>query len=184
MNRIGVLGAVLLALLALAGCGSAPTTTSANFDRTRIGLDSVDGQVGRLRLLSVSIASPGARGSVHLAGSSAALLLTVANDGTARDVLDGASADVAERIVFRDGDGAARRHWETPVPPGGVAVLREVTGPHLELAPVRETLRSGFSVPITFRFRDAGPVTLEVPIRTYNDVPVDRVPQPLTVSNR
>jgi copper(I)-binding protein len=51
--------------------------------------------VCQLRLLSVAIASPGARGGMHLTGDSAALLLTIANDGKAEDVLTGARADVA-----------------------------------------------------------------------------------------
>jgi copper(I)-binding protein len=54
-----------------------------------------------------------------------------------------------------------------------------VTGPHLELAGLHETLRSGFSVPVTVDFRDAGPVTLEVPIRTYSDVRPDRFTEPV-----
>jgi copper(I)-binding protein len=65
------------------------------------------------------------------------------------------------------------------VPSGGVAVLREVSGPHLELSGLRKILRSGFSVPVTFDFRDAGPVTLKVPIRTYSDVRPDRFSPPL-----
>jgi copper(I)-binding protein len=141
----------------------------------------VDAQVGRLRLLSVSVASPGARGSTHVAGDSAVLLLTVANDGRDDDVLVGASTDVAERVVLRDGDDAAEPDLEVTVPAGGVAVLREVEALHMELSGLHDTLRSGFSVPVTFEFRDAGPVTAEVPVRTYRDVPVDRVPQPLTV---
>jgi copper(I)-binding protein len=180
MNRIGVVGTILLTLLVLAGCGSGQTG-SPDLDRARIEPDSVDGQVGQLRLLSVAIASPGARGSMHLAGDSAALLLTIANGGKAEDVLTGASADVAQQVIFRNGDGPPVPHLQVPVPAGEVAVLREVTAPHLELSGLRETLRSGFSVPVTFEFRDAGSVTLKVPIRTYTDVPVDRVPQPLTV---
>jgi periplasmic copper chaperone A len=178
MNRIRVVGTILLTLLVLAGCGSA-LTGSPNLDRARIGLDSVDGRVGQLRLLSVAVASPGTRGSLHIAGDSAALLLTIANDGEAEDVLTGASADVAEQVVLRDGDAAPDPRVEVPVPPGGVTVLREVTGPHLELAGLHETLRSGFSVPVTVDFRDAGPVTLEVPIRTYSDVRPDRFTEPV-----
>jgi copper(I)-binding protein len=175
MNRIRVAGAVLLTLLALAGC---TTAGSPSLDRARIGLDSVDGRVGQLRLLSVSVASPGTRGSVHLAANSAALLLTIANDGDADDALTGASAVVADRVVLRDGDASAKRQLDVSVPSGGVAVLREVTGPHLELTGLREVLRSGFSVPVTFDFRDAGSVTLEVPIRTYTDVRPDRFSLP------
>jgi copper(I)-binding protein len=177
MTRIGVVAAILLTLLALAGCASSQAG-SANLDRARIGLDSVDGQVGGLRLLSVAVASPGPRGSIHLAADSAALLLTIANDGEADDVLTGVSADVAEQVVLRDGDASPEPRVEVPVPPGGVAVLREVTGLHLELDGLDQTLRSGFSVPVIFQFRDAGTVTLEVPIRTYTDVRPDRFSTP------
>jgi periplasmic copper chaperone A len=183
MNRVGTVGAVLAAFLVFTGCGSTQTG-SPNFDLARFGLDSADGQVGPVRLISVFIASPGARGSTHLAGNSAALLLTIANDGQTDDLLTGASAEAAEHVVIRNGDAAADRQVQVPVPAGGVAVLREVTAHHLELSGLRETLRGGLSVPVTFRFRDAGVFTLEVPVRTYTDVPVDRVPQPLSAPNR
>jgi periplasmic copper chaperone A len=180
MNRITVVGTVLLTVLVFAGCGSAQAGSS-HTDSARIELDSLDGQVGQLRLLSVAVASPGARGSMHIAGDSAALFLSIANDGKAEDVLIGASADVTKQVVFRNGDDPPDPHLQVRVPPGGLAVLDEVTGPHLELFGLRETLRGGFSVPVTFEFRDAGSVTLKVPIRTYTDVPVDRIPQPLSV---
>lgn len=173
MNRIRTLGAILLAVLVLAGCG-AVQTGGTNPDRARIGLDSVDGRVGPLRLIAVAIASPGGRGSFHLAGDSAALLLTIANDGTADDELTGAAAESASHVVLRDGDASATSHLRVPVPSGGVAVLREVSGQHLELTGLRESLRSGFSFPVTFRFRDAGLVTLSVPVRTYTDVRPDK----------
>jgi copper(I)-binding protein len=174
MNRIGIVGTILLTLL-LAGCGSTQPGSAA------VGPEGVDGQLGDLRLLGVAIDSPGARGSMHVAGDSAALLLTVANDGKAEEVLTGASADVARQVVFRNGDGPPVPQLQVPVPAGDVAVLREVAAPHLELSGLRETLRAGSSVPVTFEFGTAGTVTLDVPVRTYTDVAVDRVPQPLTV---
>ncbi|TYP81160.1 copper chaperone PCu(A)C [Blastococcus xanthinilyticus] len=173
MNRTGVTASILLLLVVLTGC-SALRTGSSSYDHTRFQLDSVDGQVGSLRLLSVSIASPGTRGSIHIAGDSAALLLTVANDGEDEDVLTGASTDVAEGVVLRDGDAPSDPDLQVPVPSGSVAIVRDVTGPHLELSGLQERLRSGFSVPVTFEFRDAGSVTLSVPIRTYTDVRPDR----------
>jgi len=173
MNCIRVAASALLTLVVLAGCGSA-TTAPSNPDRARIGLDSVDGQVGDLRLLSVAIASPGTRGSFHVASDSAALLLTVANGGHAADELTGVTTRSAEQVVLRDGDAAPDPRVEVPVPPGGVTVLREVTGPHLALSGLNERPRSGFSVPVTFEFRDAGSVTLAVSIRTYTDVRPDR----------
>jgi copper(I)-binding protein len=177
MKCLGLLAPFLVTVLVvlLAGCSSAPSTSpDPLFSRSRIGLDSVDGQVGRLRLLSVAIASPGSRGSLHLAGDSAGLFLTIANDGRSPDVLTGVSAEPADAVVLRNGEGAATSRWDIAIAPGGVAVLRELTGPHLELSALTEPLRSGFSIPVTFRFRDAGPLTLEVPIRTYTDVRPDK----------
>src|SRR3954447_20340167 len=159
MKRIGVVGTILLALVLLAGCG-ALRTGSTDPNQARFQLDSVDGRVGKLRLLGVAIESTGGRGSTHLAGSNAALLLTVANDGEADDVITDVSAESAKRVVYRNADAAAESHFRVIVPAGGVTVLREVSGPHLELTGLRETLRSGLSVPVTFGFRDAGTVTL------------------------
>ncbi|MFW3170959.1 copper chaperone PCu(A)C [Geodermatophilus sp. CPCC 206100] len=183
MNRTRLVGPLLVLLLALAGCGTGQVGTP-DLDRARIGLDSVDGRVGPLRLLSVAIASPGTRGSLHIAGNSAALLLTVANDGEADDELTGVTAGVAEEVVLRNGDDEPAPRIEVDVPSGGVAVLREVTGLHLELSGLRETLRSGFSVPVVFEFRDAGSVTLEVPIHTYTDVRPDRFTEPAAAATR
>ena len=118
---------------------------------------------------------------MHIAGDDAALLLTIANDGKTEDVLIGASAEVAQQVVFRNGDGPPVPQLQVPVPAGDVTVLREVTAPHLELSGLRNTLRTGSGVPVTFEFGTAGTVTLDVPIHTYTDVPVDRIPQPLTV---
>ena len=174
MNRIGAVGTILLTLL-LAGCGSAPPGSAG------VRPEGVDGQLGDLRLLSVAVASPGARGSMHIAGDDAALFLTVANDGTAEDVLTGASAGVAQQVVFRNGDGPPMPQLQVPVPAGDVVALRELAAPHLELSGLREALRPGGSVPVTFEFGNAGTVTLDVPIHTYTDVAVDRIPQPLTV---
>ena len=176
MKRTRVVATILLVGL-LAAC-SAPVRSSPDLDRARIGLDSVDGRVGDLRLLSVSIASPGTRGSLHIAGDDAALLLTIANDGEADDELTSVDADVAEQVVLRDGDAAPEERIEVSVPAGGVAVLRDVNRQHLELSGLKEILRSGLSAPVTFEFRDAGSVTLSVPIRTYTDVRPDRFTEP------
>lgn len=169
MKRVGVVAAVLLCLLGSAGCTAQPRSRA---------VDSVDGQVGRLRLLRVAIDAPGPSGSIHIAGSNAALVLTIANFGEAEDALVAATATVAGQIVLRDGDAVTPAPLQLAVPAGGAAVLGEVTGPHLELSGLRASLRSGSQVLVTFVFRDAGSVLLQVPVRSYTDVPVDRVPPP------
>jgi len=177
MNRIGVVGTIVLSLLVLVGRSSGRAGSAAP-DRAGIELDGVDGQVGQLRVLNVAVPSPGGRGSMHIAGDSAALLLTIANDGRVEDALTGTRADLAEQVVLLNGDASPAPRVDVPVPSGSVAVLSEVTGPHLELSGLRETLRSGVSIPVTFEFRDAGSVTLEVPVRTYTDVRPDKYLEP------
>ncbi|MGY1804873.1 copper chaperone PCu(A)C [Blastococcus sp. SYSU D00922] len=177
MKRAGFVATLLLVVL-LAGC-SALRTGPSSYEHTRFQLDSVDGRIGPLRLLSVSIASPGTRGSFHVAGDSAALLLTIANDGEDEDELIGASSDVADEVVLRDGDDPPDADVAVTVPPGGVAVVRDVAGAHLELTGLQERLRSGLDVPVTFEFRDAGSLTLSVPVGTYTDVRPDRFSPPL-----
>lgn len=169
MNRVGVVAAVLFSLLMSAGC-SVQTGSQR--------LDSADGQVGRLRLLRVAVDSPGPGGSIHVAGNSAALLLTIANFGGTEDVLTAASASVARQVVLRDGGAAAQPSLQVPVPASGATILDDVTGLHLELSGLWQTLRGGSRILVEFEFRDAGSVTIQVPVRRYTDVPVDRVPQP------
>ncbi len=169
MNRVGAVVAILLSLLVSAGC-SAPTGPRQP--------DSVDGQVGRLWLLRVAVDSPGPRGSTHVAGDSAALLLTIANFGGSGDVLTAASANVARRVVLRDGDAAGQSPLQVAVPASGAAILDDVTGLHLELSGLWQTVRGGSRILVTFEFRDAGSVTIRVPVRRYTDVPVDRISPP------
>jgi hypothetical protein len=73
---------------------------------------------------------------------------------------------------------------EVAVRPGEVAIVSEVTGPHLELSQLRETLRTGSAVPVTFAFRDAGTVTLIVPVGTYTDVRPDKYLEPADATTR
>ena len=143
-------------------------STSSAFGRN---LDSVDGQAGTIRLLHVYVASPGERGTTHIVGEGAELFLTLANGGDDPDTLVGTHSEAAAQVLFRNGDTDPTPQIEVEVPAGGVAGLREVTGPHLELVELAEPLRSGTSLAITFEFEDSGPVTLNVPVAVYNGRP-------------
>jgi len=102
--------AALVVVLLVTACSRERATprpsTSTTFGRN---LDSVDGQAGTIRLLHVYVASPGERGTTHIAGAGAELFLTLANDGDAPDALPGASSDVAGQVLFRDGTPSPRR---------------------------------------------------------------------------
>jgi hypothetical protein len=54
------------------------------------------------------------------------------------------------------------------------AADRRGEGTDAEPSGLTEALRSGLSVPVTFEFRDAGSLTLSVPINSYTDVRPDR----------
>ena len=85
-------------------------------------------------------------------------------------------ADAFAEVVLRQGGEAATSSIDVPVPAGGVADLQDVAGPHLELTGLREELRSGTSVEITFTFTGAGSVTLQVPVATYDPAAVSSTP--------
>jgi copper(I)-binding protein len=164
------LAAVLVAA-PLGACSRERADSGAPAASTGRTLDSVDGQVGSIRVLHAYVATPGERGATHTAEDGAELLLTVANDGAAADELVAVTSDAADEVLFRDGDADPTAELAVEVPPGGVAVLRDVDGTHLELAGLREELRSGSRLAVTFEFRDAGPVTLQVPVATYVATP-------------
>ncbi|WP_222269343.1 copper chaperone PCu(A)C [Modestobacter marinus] len=166
-----VMAAVVVVLLGTA-CSRERATPSASTSTTfSRNLDSVDGQAGTIRLLHVYLASPGERGTTHIAGAGAELFLTLANTGDAPDTLIGASSEVAGQVLVRDGDAEPTPQLRVEVPPGGVAPLRLDTGPHLELVDVAEPLRSGTRVSITFEFQSSGSVTLPVPVAVYDGRP-------------
>jgi copper(I)-binding protein len=171
---------VLLATLLVLVLSACTVQTGSTNVSSSTPVPGVDGGTGPIRLLGVAVASPGAPGSLHIAGDSAALLLTIANDGTSADALTGATTTAAPRIALRNGDAPPHLRLRVNLPAGRVVALSTVAGLHLELARLREILPGGVSVPVTFRFRDARPLTLWVPVRTYVDVPVDRVHQPST----
>jgi copper(I)-binding protein len=158
--------AVVLLLAATACSRERGDSAGTTVPLTRT-LDSVDGQVGALQLLHVHIASPGERGAGHAADGDVELFLTLANAGPEPDVLTAVTADGAAAALLRDGDAEPTAQLAVEVPPGGVAPLRDVTGPHLELTGLTDPLAGGTRVDVTFTFRDAGPVTLPVPVAVY-----------------
>lgn len=165
LPAVAVAAAVLVA-----GCGGArEAQQAAATSPTRQHVDTADGRVGSLRM-TASIASPPAYGATYSPGGTVDLWLSVANDGTAADELTGAGSPAAAQVVHRVGEGPPSAQVRVPVPAGGVAALRTPEGPHLELDQLTQPLHSGQSVPVTFTFRDAGPVTLQVPVETYAQV--------------
>ncbi|MET0999488.1 MAG: copper chaperone PCu(A)C [Marmoricola sp.] len=154
--------ALLLALV-LGGCGGDSKPTREEVREKRINdpvrRDSVSARVGDLRLLTVRIERPE---GVHATGSNSALFLTLANSGAAADSLVAVSSVDARSVVQREGAEAPAPSIDIPVPEGDVVSMQSPYGLHLELVDLKRDLGKRTFVPVTFRFADAGDVTVQV----------------------
>ncbi|SEE73045.1 copper chaperone PCu(A)C [Jiangella alba] len=166
-----LLAGSLLALLA--GCAS--SGGSALLDARRSSA-SVDVSVGSLRLLGVRVEHPD--DAEHVEGDNVGLFLTIANHGSDTDTLTAVSSVDARQIVFRDGSGPLEEDIAVEVPPDGVASLQYPGGPHLELVELTRDVRGGSFLPVTFRFEDAGTITVYVFVQGFGKPTVSPLPPP------
>jgi len=162
-----LLGAGALALLmpAIAGCEAGNGAPTLEFHAASAGSQTI---VNGIRITNVFVLGAPS-GSTLPAGSSASLFLSLFNDGATGDTLESASA-VGAASVTVDGAPVALPS-ETPVNltgPAPSAVLNNLSSP----------LASGGYIPVTLQFKNAGPVTLQVPVEpqsfywsTYSPAP-------------
>jgi copper(I)-binding protein len=148
-----LLGAGALALLmpAIAGCEAGNGAPTLEFHAASAGAQTV---VNGIRITNVFVLGAPSGASLP-AGSSASLFLSLFNDGTTADTLVSATAAGASSVTL---DGApVALPSETPVNltgPQPSAVLNNLSAP----------LASGGYIPVTLQFKNAGPVTLQVPV--------------------
>jgi len=162
-----LLGAGALALLmpAIAGCEAGNGAPTLMFHAASAGAQTV---VNGIRITNVFVLGAPS-GSTLPAGSSASLFLSLFNDGATDDTLQSISAAGAASVTL-DG-GTVALPSETPVNltgPQPSAVLNNLSAP----------LPSGGYVKVTMQFKNAGPVTLQVPVEpqsyywaTYSPAP-------------
>jgi len=162
-----LLGAGALALLvpAIAGCEAGNGAPTLEFHAASAGNQTV---VNGIRITNVFVLGAPS-GSTLPAGSSASLFMSLFNDGATPDTLEGATAAGAASVTF-DG-GTVALPSETPVNltgPQPSAVLTNLSAP----------LSSGGYVKVVLQFKNAGPVTLQVPVEpqsyywsTYSPAP-------------
>ena len=136
---------VLLAMFTLAGCGWYPPFQ----DLPGGGVDAQSGQV-----VIDDLWIDGPHGIT--AGGSAPLRLAITNASPAADTLVGVSTPIAERAVLeQNGHPVAG----IALPASGFVDLEWRTG--IELEGLRTSLTAGTYVPVTLRFAQAGPVTVQ-----------------------
>lgn len=107
-----------------------------------------------------------ARGGV--AGGNGAVYATLANDGATADRLVAVKGDAAEAIEIHDMatvDGVMRmRKLEALEVPAGGTVALAPGGVHIMLIGLKDTLKAGATLTLTFVFETTGEVTAAVPV--------------------
>ena len=157
---LGVLLCVLL-VATLGGCGeSKPTRAEVREKRINdpVRRESVGARVGDIRLLAVRIETP--VGS-HEKGNNSGLFLTLANSGPDDRLVAVSSVD-ARSVVQRTGSEAPEPGIGVDVARNDAVSLQHADGLHLELVELKREVLARTFVPVTFRFREAGSVTVQV----------------------
>ena len=152
--------------------------------------------IGPIALRDVKVEYP--QDGRYTQGEDARLTLVLANAAVEDDVLTSVRTDSADSVTFRSGDSATPVESPTelapenpsastspgaePAPneessltlPGNENVLAYADGPRITLVGLTRDLLPSETVKLTFTFRDAGEVTLVVPVA----IPATPGPQP------
>lgn len=158
-----------VAAFALAGCGAGQTAQTAS---QAAAVDGVNADLGALALRDVLIPYPEDRNGTYPSGSDVPVQLTIINQTSNADTLLSLSTPAARRVLLEGTTtilaqmsvsgvpelGAPAAPTAAPVSPPNLGELRVV------LVDTVRPLRPGLNIELTFVFRNAGPVTLSVPM--------------------
>jgi copper(I)-binding protein len=172
-------------MIVLAGCSAGQNTQT---DSILPSVNGTQGGVGPIMIRNAQFAVP-ERG-VFPSGSNAELRLTIVNTGSADDELTEVTSPVADdveitgdralvaRRAVQVGDGSAVAQ-SSPVTPTSTSApasssarsttaapkpVVELGKGHIVLKGLNSALNAGKTYPVTFVFRNAGSVTLQLPI--------------------
>jgi copper(I)-binding protein len=149
-------------LVAFCGCGAGQVTQTASETAAVTGASADAGRSIALR--NVWIPFPPDRTGGYPAGSSVPVVATIVNYGSEVDELVGVASPVAVRVLV---EGATRlpphrNVVSTDAPAEPASPL--VAGALRIVLTTSQVLRTGLDTPVTFRFQNAGQVTLPVPM--------------------
>jgi copper(I)-binding protein len=154
------------AALALAGCSAGQITQT---DSQVAAVDGASGNAGNtIALRDVLIPYPHNQQGTYPAGSSVPVVLTIINQGNSADELIAVTSPAASQalvlgttqippgttVISTAGAGPASGEPTSPLVAGELRVVFTSTRP----------LHAGLDTPVTFQFRNAGKVTLPVPM--------------------
>lgn len=156
------IAACCAAALALGGCGAGQITQT---DRQVAAVDGTSGNVGNaIALRDVLIPYPQDHQATYPAGSAVPVLLTIINQGNSSAELLTVTSPAASQVQVLG----------TTQIPGGTTVT-STAGPAGPTSPLvvgelrvvlttNQLLHAGLNTPVTFQFRNAGKVTVPVPM--------------------
>jgi copper(I)-binding protein len=165
--------AVIVAAATMTSCAHSDAMRAQRIANPARG-NSVNAAVGHLRLLATRVEAP--VDDVHVTGNNTGLFVTLVNDGDQADQLTAVTTKYASRVVQRDGDGPARDVVSVPVPAGAVVSMQYPGGRHLELVNADLKVQGGTFLPVTFRFRTAGVVHVNVFVDGFGHPTVSPAP--------
>ncbi|MGH3940803.1 MAG: copper chaperone PCu(A)C [Pseudonocardiaceae bacterium] len=175
MTLVARIVACCAVVLALVGCGAGQTAQTAS---QAAAIDGANADLGAIALRDVLMPYPEEHNGTYPAGSDVPVHLTIVNETTRPDTLVSVTTPAARQVLLEGtttipggmavrggadhsgaGQGSAgHRSTAAPIGPLDVDELRIV------LADATRPLRPGLNIQLTFVFRDAGPVTLSVPM--------------------
>ena len=152
----------LTVALPVVGCGAGQITQT---DRQVAAVDGASGNAGNaIALRNVYIPFPPNKDGTYPAGSTVPVILTVINQGDSSDELIGVSSPAAGQAIVLG---------TTQIPAGTTVIstagATEPTSPLVVgelrvLLTTSQPLHAGLNTPLTFQFRNAGKITLPVPM--------------------
>ncbi|MGH3870526.1 MAG: copper chaperone PCu(A)C [Pseudonocardiaceae bacterium] len=145
------------------GCGAGQITQT---DSQVAAVDGASGDIGTgIALRDVLIPLPANSSGTYLAGSDVPVLLTIVNQGTSADELISVRSPAASRVlVLGTSTIPAGTNVTSTVPAGSRPLSPLVVGELRIVLTTTQPLRAGRNTPITFVFRNAGEVTVPVPM--------------------
>ena len=159
-RKIPLLGAVAMAAVAaVTGCSAGQVTQTSTQVATVNGSSA---NVGQLALRDIRILYPS--GGTYAEGSTAQLVLAVANQGLAEDTLIEVTGEFFDDAAVPTDDAGDEASVEVEVPAQGILQFGTTEFPSIELSDLSEELSVAEIVSMTFVFEQAGEVTVEVPV--------------------
>ena len=162
-SRPATAAATAVATLLLAGCGADDPKPGPEVAGGNAGVDE---QVGSgIKVLDVELEFP-LDGSYE-AGEDARLFLAISNLGESPDdLLSVTGPDFAEARLTGEADG-----FPLTVDAENTAYVGAEGEPVITLLDLERELRSSQSIPVTFRFEDAGAVTVDAVVAAEGQTP-------------